>query len=233
MIKFLKFLGTIVLDIFFPPFCCNCQKFGTYLCHTCYRQIDFIPMPLEITSTEKYLEKIYVTAHYQGVIKKLIQTYKYKSVKDISKVIAELIWYSTALPDVDLITPIPIKDRKLKKRGFNQTEEICKHLSILMGKPYLNSLIKVGNYKSQASMESKRGRLNNLKDTFRINPQFKKYIESKDDLNKGKEISKNRIDSILIIDDVMTTGTTLNEAAKVLKKLGIKNIYGFAIAHGN
>ena len=123
-------------------------------------------MPLDINLQEKHLQNVYVTAHYQGVIKKLIQTYKYKSVKDIGKVIAQLIWYYTDLPEVDLIIPIPLKKDKLHKRGFNQTEEICKHLSILMGIPYLNSLNKVGNYKSQASMESKEARLKNLTNTL-------------------------------------------------------------------
>lgn len=225
MIKFFKFFGTLLLDIFFPPFCCNCQKFGTYLCPNCYRQIDFIPMPLDINLEEKYLQNVYVTAHYQGVIKKLIQIYKYKSVKDIGKVIAELIWYSTDLPNIDLLIPIPLKKDKLKKRGFNQSEEICKHLSALFGMPYLNSLNKVGDYKSQASMESKEARLSNLTNTFVVNSQFKKYLETQN--NSKQEIS------ILIIDDVITTGTTLNEAAKVFKNLGIKNIYGFAVAHGN
>jgi ComF family protein len=159
------------------------------------------------------------------VIKKLIQTYKYKSVKDIGKVIAELIWYSTDLPEVDLIIPIPLKKNKLKKRGFNQSEEIGKHLSTLMKIPYLNSLNKVGNYQSQASMESKKARLSNLTNTFMVNSQFKKYLETQN--NSNQEIS------ILIIDDVITTGTTLNEAARVFKNLGIKNIYGCAVAHGN
>lgn len=190
-------------------------------------------MPLAINLEEKYLQNVYVTAHYQGVIKKLIQTYKYKSVKDIGKIIAELIWYSTALPKVDLITPIPLKRSKLQKRGFNQTEEICKQLAVLMGIPYLNCLIKVGNYKSQASMKNKEDRLANLKDTFLINPQFKKYIECKQILEKEKINNIKKIKSILIIDDVITTGTTLNEAARILKKLGIKNVYGFAVAHGN
>ena len=221
MIKFFKFIGVIILDILYPPFCCGCKKFGTYLCPNCYRQIDFIPLPLEVNLSEKYLNNVYVTAHYQGVIKKLIQTYKYKSVKDIGKILSQLIWYSTALPKVDLITYIPLNKNKLRHRGFNQTKEICKYISPLMKVSYLSCLVKVGKYKAQASMENKEDRLNNLKNTFIINPQFKKYLENK------------KIESILIIDDVITTGTTLNEAARVLKTLGIKNIYGFAIAHGN
>lgn len=215
---FIKVIWSAFLDLLYPPFCCGCGKFYTYLCPNCYQQINFIPLPLSISLETNYLESVYVTAHYEGVIKKLIKTYKYKSVKDVGKLLAELIWYSTALPKVDLITYVPLNKSKLSKRGFNQTEIIAKELSLLIKLPCIPMLVKVGKYKDQASMESKEERLNNLKDAFVISALF--------DKPKG-------INSVLLIDDVITTGTTLNEAARIVKECGIKKVYGYAIAHGN
>lgn len=160
-------------------------------------------------------------APYDGVIKKMITKYKYQRVIDIDKTLANLINFYFNLPQVDLITDIPITKQKRNKRGFNQTEQICLHLSRITKQKYLQTLIKTGNFNAQASMKSKKQRINNLKNTFIINPHFKKYLQ------------KNKIESVLIIDDVITTGTTLNEAAKTLKNNGIKKVSGFAIAHGN
>jgi competence protein ComFC len=225
----LKEIYSALLDLLYPPFCCGCGKFYTYLCPNCYQTINFIPLPLSISLETNYLESIYVTAHYEGVIKKLIKTYKYKSVKDIGKLLSMLIWYSTALPKVDLITYVPINKKKLSKRGFNQTEIIARELSLLMKVPCIPLLSKVGKYKDQASMESKEARLNNLKDSFVISPHYEKYIKE----NDLKKNSKNKVTSILLIDDVITTGTTLNEAARVIKECGIKKVYGYAIANGS
>lgn len=221
---FIKIVWEAFLDLLYPPFCCNCGKIGTYLCPNCYQTINFIPLPLAIDLEPNYLNSVYVTAHYEGALKKLIKTYKYKSVKDIGRLLSKLIWYSTTLPKVDLVTYVPINKKKLSKRGFNQTEIIAKQLALLMEVPCIPILTKIGKYNSQASMESKEDRLNNLKGTFIISKQFSKYI-------KNNNIHK--IESVLIIDDVITTGTTLNEAARVIKESGIKQVYGFAIAHGH
>ena len=232
----LKEIYSALLDLLYPPFCCGCGKFYTYLCPTCYQQINFIPLPLSLSLETNYLTSVYVTAHYEGVLKKLIKTYKYKSVKDIGELIATLIWYSTALPKVDLITYVPINKKKLSKRGFNQTEIVAKELSLLMKVPCIPLLSKVGKYKDQASMESKEDRLNNLKGSFIISPYFEKYLEdnNKEKHNDIKNIyTKKKITSVLLIDDVITTGTTLNEAARVIKKYGIEKVYGYAIAHGH
>jgi competence protein ComFC len=231
MTLLLKTIYEAFLDLLYPPFCCGCGKFYTYLCPNCYQTINFIPLPLSISLEPNYLESVFVTAHYEGVIKKLIKTYKYKSVKDIGEVLTMLIWYSTALPKVDLITYVPIIKKKLSKRGFNQTEIIARELSLLMKVPYLPLLSKVGKYKDQASMESKEDRLNNLKDSFVISPLYKKYLKENDLRNKKK--NEDEINSILLIDDVITTGTTLNEAARVIKECGIKKVYGYAIASGH
>jgi len=238
---FFQIVWEAILDILYPPFCCGCGRIGTYLCPNCYQTINFIPLPLVLELEPNYIDSVYVTAHYEGVLKKLIKTYKYKSVKDIGKVISSLIWYSTTLPKVDLISYIPLNKKKLNQRGFNQTEIIAKELALLMKVPFINTLSKIGKHGAQASMNTKEERLNNLKGTFIISTQFKNYLQN-EEINtdtkneKQKETNQNKnnkIESILLIDDVITTGTTLNEASKVLKEFGIKTIYGLTIAHGH
>lgn len=221
MLRFLKFLLDLILDIIYPPVCCNCNKIGTFLCESCFSFIPFYSQPLKIKVEECYLDKIYVMSPYDGVIKKMITKYKYQGVIDIGKTLANIIYYYYSIPETDLITYIPITKQKKDKRGFNQTKQICEHLSKLGKYKVVSTLIKVGNYKSQASMKTKKDRMNNLKDSFVVSQKIKQYLKN------------HPVNSILIIDDVITTGTTLNQAAKKLKELGIKMVYGFTLAHGN
>jgi competence protein ComFC len=179
-------------------------------------------MPLEVDLENKYLDEIYVAAQYDGVIKKLITTFKYKSVIAIGEILAELLWHCVAFPQADYVTFVPISKKKLQQRGFNQAERICKKLSELSRIPYQSSVIKTVETKPQAGTTSKSERLENVRNSFVIDPQFLISIRN----NVSKPLT------MLVIDDVTTTGTTLNEVAKVLKENGIEKVYGLTIAHG-
>jgi competence protein ComFC len=116
-----------------------------------------------------------------------------------------------------ILAPIPISKQRRKERGFNQVELICQEI--------LNSglqdmleyqkdlLIKVKDTPSQVKLESKKDRVTNLKDCFIANPK----------------IAKKR--NVILIDDVLTTGTTAKEAIKALHRAGAKKIVFFAVAH--
>ncbi len=203
-----------VLDLIFPKFCVGCGRFYTFLCNSCYQQINFYPLKVTPNLENIFLEEIIVMAKYEGVLKKLVTTLKYKSVKDISLVLAELIFLTTDIPEVEIITSVPLHHQRKKNRGFNQSSEIAKELSRLLRKPYLKLLRKTKHSKPQAKINDRDKRLTQLKNNFELYQQ----------------INSN---SILIIDDVTTTGTTLNECARVLKKNGVKKIYGLVVAHGN
>ncbi len=204
-----------ILDLIFPKFCAGCGKFDTYLCEKCYQQINFYPAMLQPTLTNCALDGVFVMAQYEAIIKKLIVSLKYKHVKDISKTLARMVYYASNFPKVKIITSVPLHPQKKKQRGFNQATEIALELSNITQTPFLKLLKRTKHSQAQAKISDKNKRLTHLKNTFALNQKIP------------------NLESVLIIDDVTTTGTTLNECALVLKQAGVKKIYGLAVAHGN
>ena len=116
-----------------------------------------------------------------------------------------------------MILPIPMYKDNLKERGYNQSELIVKEiLKIDNGKNFdtsFTALKKIKQTPHQSALKNKTERLKNLKNCF--------YAD--------ETIVKNR--NMILIDDVITTGTTMNEVSKILKNSGAKKIIGFSIAH--
>ncbi len=216
----IKFIFQILIEIIFPCFCINCGKKDTLLCCNCYEQIEFFSFSFDASKQINYIDEIIIVCKYQGVIKKLIHNFKYKSVINIGDIIARIIYRSVNFPSCDLLVPIPIHKNKKSKRGFNQSEEIIKSLSKLTNIPYENLLIKKRNTKSQMSIRNKEERMINLADSFAINESAISQILTK----IGHE------STVILVDDVITTGSTLNECAKILKNNGIKKVIGLALA---
>jgi len=216
--QFIKLLFKSLLEIIYPPFCCHCGKFGAYLCPECFGLIKFYPLSLDIKIENPELDELVACAQYAEPIRSLIKKMKYGSVGGIGKVLGKMLWQTTYFPPVNLITAIPLHPDRKNKRGFNQAEIIAKELARLSDTPYGETLTRTINNKNQASIKDKEERLRNLENIFQIAPKYKtKTLPSK----------------ILIIDDVTTTGATLNECAKVLKKHGVKEVIGLVIAHGS
>lgn len=141
--------------------------------------------------------------NYGDISSTIIKKLKYSNKKYYSSYIAEMMTKDLSLYfNYDYITFVPSSRRKLKTRGFNQAEEIAKEISSVTKIPLVSLLIKVDDTKNQAEL-SKSERLNNLKNSFEI-------VDSDFDI-KGK--------NIIIIDDVFTTGTTLDRCSEKIKTL--------------
>jgi competence protein ComFC len=118
----------------------------------------------------------------------------------IGKLIAQLMYYCCSIPNCDYITYVPLHTTKQNRRGFNQSEEIAQHLSTLLNKPIIHLLTKNKAGISQMSIKDKNIRINNLEGTIN-------YLGNINIDNK----------KILIVDDIYTTGSTLNYCAKIIK----------------
>ncbi|MGD9129439.1 MAG: ComF family protein [Candidatus Woesebacteria bacterium] len=206
-----------LLDLIFPKFCVSCGKLFCFICENCYQKINFIPMSIRIELEPAYLDQLFVAANYQDPISKLIKTLKYQGVKNIAQLLGTMFWENSYFPKMDLITAVPIHQKRLRERGFNQSELIARKLASLAGIPYLGILKKGKHSKRQASSKNREQRLSQLIGSFSLSTKPKPISY----LNK----------SIIIVDDVITTGATLNECAKVLKKVGLKKVIGLAVAH--
>jgi len=210
-----------LLEILFPSKCLGCHKNGEILCVNCIDNIRLAERPTE--------EKILALYDYRDpIIKSAIWKLKYYHHPYLGQKLGELL-YQSFLEEIELlqmfsfgspiiVIPVPISYNKRKLRGYNQSEIIARSFCSL-GNSKLFKLEKDIVYKKlntipQARIENRARRLKNIKGAFEI---------------KNEEKIKGR--TIIIIDDVTTTGGTLTEMMKLLKKSGAKKVIGFAVAH--
>lgn len=164
----------------------------------------------------KHLDQVTAWGHYTGGLKEFIQTIKFKAqpnlIRQISRPFSD--WAISQLPVVDGIVAVPMHMSRLADRGFNQAEVIASALHWELGLPILSGVERLESRSSQVLL-SRQERLHNLKGVFVVR-QPKDY--------QGK--------SVWIIDDVTTTGATLEAVAEVLRKCEIKEVYGLCLAAG-
>lgn len=142
----------------------------------------------------------------------MVHGLKYKDKRNTAYTMAAMIWEIIDKIDIefDLIVPVPIHNRKLKKRGYNQSELIAVELSNIMNIPHLNAIERIRNTPSQVLFNGDM-RWYNVKDAFECIISI-----------KGK--------SILLVDDVITTGATMCFCAEALKNAGARHITAAAFA---
>jgi competence protein ComFC len=150
-------------------------------------------------------------------MRRLLHLYKYGGKTGLTAFFTErmenfISQNNLPMHQVDAIIPIPLSSARERDRGFNQARLLAKALSGRFERPLLDCLERKRNTKNQARL-SKKERWTNLKDAFRI-----KYHYSYKHKN------------FLVVDDLLTTGATVSEAAKVLKKAGAAKIYILTLA---
>lgn len=224
-------------DFIFPKRCVNCKKQGSYLCENCFAFLSFDVKSLCLicnkasynglthpTCSKKYtIDGCFSALPYNKTAQKLIYNFKYKPyLTDLKTVLADLFYDSLIQNEnimksmVDgswLMVPIPLSSSKFKKRGYNQSEILAKELSKKFNIPFQNVLERTRNTKTQVGLSNIK-RKENIKDAFII--------------HNSKFIIQNM--SIFLVDDVVTTGSTLKEAAKMLKRNGAKRVIGLTLA---
>jgi len=203
----------IILDILFPKVCINCKREGKYICDKCK---VFISEAEPLIYTGECLDGLISVWDYEGLIKELIQMIKYQGITDAIKELMprELpqdpsLRFRMTMPYI--VTYVPMYIKKEKIRGFNQAEIIARELAKKVEVRPLPLLEKVVDTQDQTKL-SKEERFENVKASFTINGN----VEG--------------IESVLLVDDVFTTGATMKECCKVLKKAGINKVWGFTLA---
>ncbi len=226
-----------IIDYILPPRCYSCREFiagADGFCHDCWNKLNFISAPycsvcgctLSIPSFEDITcgkciaePPKYKIARsllkFDEHSKKLMHDFKYYDQTELASFFSKLLHqrYKEEIANADLIIPVPMNKLKRLFRMYNQAHILAQALSKLTKKPVLaNALVKTKWTKSQTSL-SKKQRETNLRSSLKFN-------------NKHNIKHKN----IILIDDVMTTGSTIKECAKLLKYAGANNIYVVTIA---
>jgi ComF family protein len=158
-----------------------------------------------------FFDKTHVLFNYAYPVNALLQYYKYSHALHLSQTLGALLGEKLLGKTIDVIIPMPLHPQRLQERGFNQSLEITKVLSSYANIPFdAHSCERIKNTPSQASLKYK-DRIKNIKGAFSCNGQL-----------TGKRVA--------LIDDVMTTGASLNELAKTVKKHGAIEVSCFVLA---
>ena len=224
-----------ILDLFFPTqvkcVFCNAEtpKFG--ICKKCYEALPFIKQPvchkcggerlskdlvcIECKNRHFDFESCFSIFYYKDEIQKKIVSFKQGGNKYIGYAFAWIIdekYNELGLNEIiDVIIPVPINENRLKERGFNQSKILCNEL-MTTGKVNTEVLKRVKDTPHQTGL-NRENRQSNLKDGF---------VVTKENLINNK--------TILLVDDIYTTGSTLNECAKTLIKAGAKKVVAMCLA---
>lgn len=199
------------------PGCGSSLPWGSFpICHACEAEL------LEELSTSvhysKNIKKAWSCMDYTPLIRKCIKQFKYYNGRNMINIFEKILSGTITSDfisknDVDLILPVPIHSSKLRDRGYNQAELIAETVSEILDLPFCSSvLLKTKKTHPQTHLKRK-ARLNNLKGSFLS--VFPEKVASK---------------TILLVDDVITTGATLETCGLELCKSGAKKVYGLTLA---
>jgi competence protein ComFC len=208
-----------ILDFFFPKYCLGCKREGEYLCIDCQETIEVFDTHKLFKG--KFLDDLYFATDYKNpLLKKAISIFKYPPfIKELSVPLSFLIIEHFQLleksPDFNkenfYIVPMPLEIQRLRWRGFNQAEELAKNLADFFQIEIMENVISRKKKTLPQVILTEKERKENVKEAF----QIEKEIEEK---------------NLLLVDDIFTTGATMEEAAKTLKKAKAKKVIGIVIA---
>jgi len=235
--NFFKKIKNFILDYIYPNkikcIFCGDELFDENIfetCEHCFKTIPFVtgrtckicgkPIVDETdlcsncVKHERFFDKAYSCFEYTNSIISLIHKLKYSSYKFVTDAMANFMYYKLESIEInfDEITFVPSHISSYKKRRYNQAEILASKLSKLTLIECVNAVNKIKKTKSQASLTRKK-RLTNLIDCFEIDKNYS---------------AKNK--NILLIDDVLTTGSTVNEVARMLKHAGASKVYVLTFA---
>lgn len=230
-----------LLDTVLPIRCIDCKKFGSYVCRGCLgsvaikktfecigckRNTPFGQTCYLCAKTSSVGQLLIVADYKDPLVEKILKFFKYKFISDLEQPLSVLIkkylkWLTldkkfNVFDTSPLLIPVPLHQRRLNWRGFNQSELLAKNIANTFQMEIVCDVIeRIVNTVPQADIKEKDERLKNLSGIFKIK-------------NGSSVVGRE----ILLIDDVCTTGATLNECAKILKQNGATRVVGLVVARG-
>ena len=210
----------IFLDLIYPPSCILCGKCcNNYLCKKCFIELDKMGEFKTDKYEDKFFEEHIYCFRYENIVRKLILDFKFNEKDYIYRLFIEFLKNNQKIyckiKKYDIIVPVPISKKRLKTRGYNQSELIAREIANLFNLEYYkNVLLKKTNNLTQSTL-TKDQRIFNVQGVYKINNKNSKMLYEK---------------NVLILDDIYTTGSTVNECSKVLKLYGANKVGVFTIA---
>ena len=202
-----------LVDLVFPPVCGGCGRVDEMFCPGCMAELRRAPI-LRWEDRRDGLDGLIATGKYAGGLEGAIRAFKYEGALDLSAALAERMISVMNNPraHIDWMLPVPLSQERMAARGYNQAALLCRHLSHAWDLPWRDdALWRTRDTEQQARLRGQK-RLDNVKDAFEASAQA-----------QGR--------SLLLIDDVVTTGSTLIECAKALRDRGAEAVYAATVCH--
>ncbi|MFA5967318.1 MAG: ComF family protein [Patescibacteria group bacterium] len=220
-----------LLDIVFPPRCASCHAQGDWICSVCAKRIEIIKTPIcyhchRLSADFKVCGKcrptgaasrLIVYGYWQSPLKELVYSLKYRRLRPLVKILGgwlvETINQTTATTGL-VIVPVPLHRGRLWDRGFNQARLLAEVVAQQTGWPLLPILFRKRSTQPQFGL-SKSARRDNIEGAFSINVALSQNLANK---------------TVVLVDDIVTTGATINECAKILRQNGARDVWGLVLA---
>ena len=203
-----------LIDLVFPPSCGNCGRADFRFCHDCQRLLANVPIEMSHRRVNNF-DGICATGKHDAVLRNAVGAFKYEGATTLAALLAARLVsvLQRQAWSIDSVVPVPLFADRLIERGYNQSYLLSRSLSQDCGIPCNpECLVRLRNTGQQARQSSAEERQLNVQGAF----------AASDDV-RGL--------SILLIDDVVSTGSTLSECAAALRAKGAYAIYGLAVCH--
>jgi ComF family protein len=206
---------THVLDLLFPPRCAGCDKVDVIWCAACQSELDALPFPPpRLLEPDSPLAAAAATGLHDGKLQKAIWALKFENSRTLAAPLGQRLGKHLQTLDwtIDMIVPVPLNAKRLRQRGYNQSELMAQ--SIVSQSPILlmpQAIERSIDTRSQVGLNM-RERKENMKGVFRADPQT---VADK---------------TILLIDDVYTTGATIEACAQASLDAGAAAVYALTVS---
>lgn len=230
MLPQLAKLKGIALDLLFPRWCLGCGKEGDFICPACRRALPRITPPLcplcgrhQINANlcpacvgwETAIDGIRAPFKFEGAIRQAIHGLKYNNLRALAPLLGGwLDDYLRANPlPAEVLVPVPLHPKRLRERGYNQSRLLAREMAKLSGLPLADDcLVRRRQTDPQARTTSAEQRRDNVAGAFSC---------------RDRRLEDKRV---LLIDDVSTSGATLDACARALKEAGASSVWGLVLA---
>jgi ComF family protein len=199
-------------DLIFPPRCVGCGRIDTAFCEDCRRAARGVPLVGKVGAIVP-LAGAATTAEHRGILREMVQALKYENAQPLARPLGERLAACLDAQEwtIDMIVPVPLHTSRLRERGYNQSQLLGEHVADLTGIRCIPAALRrIRATQSQVTITAQE-RLTNVRDAFTADPASA----------SGR--------TILLIDDVYTTGATLRACAEALLLVDAAAVYGLTV----
>ena len=202
-----------LLDLIFPPACSNCGRVDFRFCTGCLHELERAPVAVSRRRIEA-LDGLGVTGKHRGLLRNAVRAFKYDGARDLAMPLADRLVKALRMADwlIDAIVPVPLFADREAERGYNQSELLCQQVALATGIPARAEVLRRIRQTSQQALLSEADRRENVRNAFEASAGLSGL-------------------SVLLVDDVATTGATLGECASALRASGASKVYGIAVSY--